>query len=82
METNNKPKINGVEFTTDVNNGMNKAELIAKYGISSASVKEIATTLGLTIKRAVVAKYTLVWDVATPVKTDEKTFEYTSGLNA
>ena len=54
------PKIVKGEFTADVNSGMTKAELIAKYKVSSDSIKQIAKTLNLTIKRAVAPKFILV----------------------
>lgn len=57
-----KPTISKSAFTTDVNNGLGKNELIKKYSISSASVKEIAKTLNLTIKRTITPKYTLTDD--------------------
>ena len=57
------PKIVKGEFTADVNSGMTKAELIAKYKVSSDSIKQIAKMLNLTIKRAVAPKFILVDDV-------------------
>lgn len=50
------------EFTTDVNNGMSKKDLIEKYQISDANVKKIAKSLGLKIKKAMKPKFTLVYD--------------------
>ena len=63
MKTNNKPDISEAVFTFDVENGMSKIDLATKWGISTASVKEIAKTLDLTIKRSVAPKYTLVRDI-------------------
>lgn len=65
-------QVSASEFTKDVNNGLTKAELISKYGISDANVKKVAKQLNLTIKRAVKPKFELVFDA-------ENT---TTGLNA
>ncbi len=70
----NKPVVSKSGFITDVNNGMSKSELITKWGISAQSVKQLATQFGLTIKRAVTPKFTLVDDTDVPVK-EEVTFE-------
>lgn len=63
MENKTKPTISKAEFTQFVNEGWSKQQLADKYQISTASVKEIAKTLGLTIKRAVAPKYILTDDV-------------------
>jgi hypothetical protein len=60
--TTKQVKVSQSSFTTDVNNGVGKSELVKKYGISSASVKAIATQLNLTIKRTVTPKYVLTND--------------------
>ena len=57
-----KPVISKSAFILDVNNGLSKLELTKKYGVSNASIKSIANGLGLTIKRSLVPKYTLVDD--------------------
>lgn len=71
-------KVSASEFTKDVNEGLTKAVLIKKYGISEASVKKVAKQLGLTIKRAVKPKFELVFDA----ETTEVTENTTTGLNA
>lgn len=76
----NKPTVSKSQFIEDVNNGMSKTELVAKWGISKASVKQLATQFGLTIQRAVTPKFILVDDVV-DVTTKSTTFEYTSALN-
>lgn len=48
------------EFTTDVNNGVSKTELVNKYGLSPANVKKLAKQLNVNIKREVKPKFTLV----------------------
>jgi hypothetical protein len=73
----NKPTISKSQFIADVNSGMSKSELTTKWGISSQSVKQLATQFGLTIKRAVTPKYILVDDTAieTNYTQQELTFE-------
>ena len=58
-----KKEVSEKEFTQDVNNGMNKADLVKKYELSPASIKSIAKELGLTIKRTVKPKFKLVKDL-------------------
>jgi len=64
----NKPTINVKAFITDDNNGLTKADLIDKYEISDASVKEIAKTLGVSIRRYVAPKYVLDYTGVTAVE--------------
>jgi len=73
--TTNKPEISKTQFRLDVNSGMTKSELISKYGVSSASIKKIATTLGVTIKRSVTPKFILVDDEIETSVQSEVTFE-------
>lgn len=83
MENKTRPTISKTEFTQFVNEGWSKQQLADKYQISTASVKEIAKTLGLTIKRAVAPKYILV-DETTTESRDKVTFdslESTTALN-
>jgi len=63
-------KVSMVEFTNDVNNGLTRKELRAKYNLSMDSVKAIAKKLGLEIKRDVRAKFELI-DDALPMAEDE-----------
>lgn len=65
-----KPTVSTSQFKADVNAGMTKAELIAKWKISGASVKQLATKFELTIQRAVAPKYILIDD-----ETENVTFE-------
>lgn len=56
-------------FSADVNNGMSKADLMAKYGISAGTLKSVINTLNdenktngkplLSIKRAVAPRFVL-----------------------
>lgn len=70
MENNRTetPKISVTEFTNDANDGMSKHDLANKYGISKDSVKQIANTLGLKLKRAVTPRYTLINDNSESIK--------------
>lgn len=88
METNKttKPTVSASQFKADVAAGMTKAELITKWGISAASVKQLATKFELTIQRAVAPKYILIddEDVTSEISiitSEAKTFEYTEALN-
>ncbi len=79
----NKPTVSKSQFIADVTAGMSKSELVTKWGISSASVKQLATQFGLTIKRTVTPKFILVddtTDIATPKVTFES-LESTTALN-
>lgn len=64
-----KPTISTSQFKADILAGMTKAELITKWRISAASVKQLATKFELTIQRAVAPKYILIDD-------EEKTEEF------
>tara|TARA_R110000868_G_scaffold186631_5_gene429088 strand:- start:718 stop:996 length:279 start_codon:yes stop_codon:yes gene_type:complete len=83
MENNKttKPTVYVPQFKLDVISGMTKAELIAKWGISAASVKQIANKFELTIQRAVAPKYILVDDESTFTKTEDTTASVTSEVN-
>lgn len=63
-------EVSAIEFTTDVNNGMSKSELVAKYELSPANVKSIAKELNLTIKRTIKPKYKLVYNTNTTLNTE------------
>jgi hypothetical protein len=56
-------KISAKELTEDVNNGMTRKALLAKYSISVASLKSLLKTLGLNPKREVKPKVELVMDI-------------------
>ncbi len=73
MENKTKPTVSLSQFKADVASGLTKAELVTKWGISSASVKQLATKYELTIQRAVAPKYILVDD--TEAETIPVTFE-------
>jgi hypothetical protein len=89
-------KVSMKAFTEDVNNGATRKELMAKYGLSVASVKQIAKRLGLEIKRDMKPKFELVEDVvstnqitldqaiaeATPCVNHDLQQETVSSLNA
>lgn len=56
-------KINKTNFTADVNAGLSRAELKAKYGIPVSVINDWAKSLGLTITIKKAPKYVLVDDV-------------------
>lgn len=56
-------KINKTDFTADVNAGLTRAELKAKYGVPVSVINDWAKALGLTIKIKKAPKYVLVDDV-------------------
>lgn len=55
-------KINQTDFTADVNAGLTRAELKAKYGIPVSVINDWAKALELTIKIKKAPKYVLVLD--------------------
>lgn len=55
-------KINQTDFTADVNAGLTRAELKAKYGIPVSVINDWAKALELTIKIKKAPKYVLVID--------------------
>lgn len=55
-------KINKTDFTADVNAGLTRAELKAKYGVPVSVINDWAKALGLTIKIKKAPKYVLVDD--------------------
>ena len=55
-------KINQKDFTADVNAGLTRAELKAKYGIPVSVINDWAKALELTIKIKKAPKYVLVLD--------------------
>lgn len=84
MENKTTPIVSKSLFIADVVAGMTKSELITKWKISSASVKQLATKCGVTIKRAVTPKYVLVDDEETETTIPcepEVTFESLTALN-
>lgn len=56
-------KINKTDFTADVNAGLTRAELKAKYGVPVSVINDWAKALELTIKIKKAPKYVLVDDV-------------------
>ncbi len=75
MENKTKPTVSLSQFKADVAAGMTKAELVTKWGISPASVKQIAAKFELTIQRAIAPKYILVDDESETTPKSEVTFE-------
>jgi len=65
--TTTTPTINVAAFITDVHAGFTKNDLIEKYNISEASVKEIANKLGVSVRRYVAPKYILDFTGVTEV---------------
>jgi hypothetical protein len=55
-------KINQTDFTADVNAGLTRAELKAKYGIPVSVINDWAKALELTIKIKKAPRYVLVID--------------------
>lgn len=55
-------KINKTDFTADVNAGLTRTELKAKYGVPVSIINDWAKALGLTIKIKKTPKYVLVDD--------------------
>ena len=85
MENTTTPTVSAVSFITDVNNGLTKNDLITKYNISEASVKEIANKLGVSVRRYVAPKYILDFTGVTEVNAEttptEPTFDNTATLS-
>lgn len=73
--TTNKPTVSVSQFKADVSAGMSKSQLIDKWKISGASVKQLATKFGLTIQRAVTPKFILVDDETETSVQSEVTFK-------
>ena len=55
-------KINKTDFTADVNAGLTRSELKAKYGVPVSVINDWAKALELTIKIKKAPKYVLVDD--------------------
>ena len=64
-------KINKTDFIADVNAGLTRAELKAKYGVPVSVINDWAKALNLTITIKKAPKYVLVDDVAETPVTEE-----------